>query len=283
MLNLMQSTAAAGKLSHPTAVTIAGFDPGSGAGISADLLTFSRFGIFATAAITALTVQSTRGVRRVQAVDPVLLRDTLAELEDDLPGSGCKIGMLGGAAQVHVVAEFLRTVRARRAITVVLDPVLVSSSGAVLLDQPGLEVLREDLLPLTDALTPNAPEAALLTGLSCRNVHEAEECGAALAQRYPRTVAVITGGHLEPPCDLVWQRGTPTWIPGERIDSLSTHGTGCVFSSALLASKLRGSDWAASAAAAKSFVTDAIRTATARGSGHGPTHLLGGNLGHRSS
>ncbi|WP_419806793.1 bifunctional hydroxymethylpyrimidine kinase/phosphomethylpyrimidine kinase [Terriglobus sp.] len=274
---------AKGHARQPTALTIAGFDPGTGAGITADLLTFARFGLFASSAITALTVQSTRGVRRVQPVDPALLRDMLEELEADLPADGVKIGMLGGAPQVRVVADFLTAVRRRRAIAVVLDPVLVSSSGAILLDASGLEMLQTDLLPLVDALTPNAPEAALLTGLPCGNAREAEQCARTLAERYPRLVPVVTGGHLETPRDLVWQQGSASWIPGERLSSRATHGTGCAFSSALLAAHLHGEDWPRAAATAKRFVAEAIRTAVPRGAGCGPMNLLGPAPASRSS
>ncbi|GAA3764549.1 bifunctional hydroxymethylpyrimidine kinase/phosphomethylpyrimidine kinase [Terriglobus aquaticus] len=258
-----------------TALSIAGFDPGSGAGITADLLTFAQFGVFATSAITALTVQSTRGVRRVEPVSADLLHDTLQELEADLPADGIKVGMLGSAPQVEVVARFLQQVRSKRPITVVLDPVLVSSSGAILLDPAGLGAMQRELLPFVDAVTPNAPEAAVLTGMPCASELDAERCAAELCGRYPKLVPVVTGGHLEPPSDLVLWEGSPTWIAGRRLQSRSTHGTGCVFSSALLAAFLHKGDWLAAARQAKAFVTAAMQNATPRGSGCGPLNLLG--------
>lgn len=257
-----------------TALTIAGYDPGSGAGVTADLLTFARFGLFATSAITALTVQSTRGVRRVEPVEPDLLRSTLEELEADLPADGVKIGMLGGAAQVQAVAAWLQQVRLRRQVTVVLDPVLVSSSGSVLLDAPGRAALQKELLPFVDAVTPNAQEASLLTGLPCATQDEAQRCAQQLATRYPNLIPIVTGGHLEPPSDLVWLEGRPAWIGGQRLQSRATHGTGCAFSSALLADYLSSGDWTGAAAVAKHFVTGAIRSATPRGGGHGPLNLI---------
>ena len=272
---MTQRNGEAQKAVQRTALTVAGFDPGSGAGITADLLTFARFGVFATSAITALTVQSTRGVRRVQTVDAALLRETLAELEADLPADGIKIGMLGGAPQVRAVAEFVREVRSRRSVAVVLDPVLVSSSGAVLLDASGREVLLQELLPLVDAVTPNAPEAALLAGISCGSHEAAERCAGELSRRYPRLVPVITGGHLEPPSDMVWVNGEAVWIAGQRVRSRATHGTGCAFSSALLAAFLVGEDWLEATRRAKRFVVEAIGTATPRGSGNGPMNLTG--------
>lgn len=262
------------KAQPPTAMTIAGYDPGAGAGIVADVLTFARFGVFATSAITALTVQSTRGVRRVQPVDAMLLRDTLEELEADLPADGIKIGMLAGEAQVRVVADFVRTARRSRAVTIVLDPVLVSSSGATLLDQPGLNLLQAELLPLVDVMTPNTDEASRLTGLPCHSASDAERCAERLAQLYPHAAIVLTGGHLEEPSDLLWHEGRERWYPGKRIMSDTTHGTGCVFSSALLASRLQGAAWAAAVECAKNFVAEAIRKAVPRGSGKGPMHLV---------
>ena len=219
-------------------------------------------------------MQSTRGVRRVQAVGAELLRETLDELEADLPAAGIKIGMLGGAPQVREVARFVQTVRSRRRVTVVVDPVLISSSGAVLLDAEGLAVLQQELLPAVDALTPNASEASLLSGLPFGDASEAEMCAATLAARYPQMAVVVTGGHLEPPSDMVWQQGSATWLRGERIQTRATHGTGCVFSSALLSARLLGEHWPAAAATAKAFVAEAMRNARPLGSGYGPMQLV---------
>lgn len=257
-----------------TALTIAGFDPGSGAGVTADLLTFASFGVFATSAITALTVQSTRGVRRVEPVDAGLLRETLAELEEDLPPTGIKLGMLGGVAQVRVVAEYLRKVRTSRALTVVLDPVIVSSSGHALLDLEGLALLQEEVLQLVDVVTPNLREAGVLAGMPCGNAIEAEACARSLQTRYPGLTPIITGGHFQRPQDLILHGSEATWIDGEHIASRSTHGTGCAFSSALLAGRLGGEEWVSAARIAKQFVRNAIRTAVPRGSGQGPLNLL---------
>lgn len=259
---------------RPSGLTIAGFDPGTGAGITADLLTFAAFSLFATSAITALTVQTTMGVQRVAPVDPLLLRDTLDALESDLPAGGVKIGMLGGAAQVRTVATFLQRVRRVRTLTVVLDPVLVSSSGAELLDEEGLAVLLSELLPKVDAVTPNTLEAARLTGLPCSTAGEAEACAQALESRFPGLVVVITGGHLDPPDDLLWAAGKAEWWPGKRIQTRSTHGTGCAFSTAMLAARLGGAEWTAAALTAKRFVQQAMASAVPRGQGRGPMNLI---------
>ena len=255
-------------------MTIAGFDPGSGAGITADLLTFASLGVFATSAITALTVQSTCGVRRVELVAADLLRETLAELESDMPPDGVKLGMLGGQAQVSVVVDYLRAARKAREITVVLDPVILSSSGTALLDEGGFAVLESELLPLVDVVTPNLREAALLARMPCSTPEEVEMCARALRARVPTLTPVITGGHLDRARDLVLVRDEAVWLDGDHIHSRSTHGTGCAFSSALLAARLRGEDWTHAALRAKEFVRGAIRAAVPRGNGTGPMHLL---------
>ncbi len=257
---------------RPTALTIAGYDPSSGAGITADLLTLAAHGIFATSAITASTVQSTMGVFAVHPVEPEVLRQTLDCLEEDLPPDGVKLGMLGGAAAVDIVAGYLRRVRARRSVQVVLDPVLLSSSGASLLRQGAASL--DMLLGLVDAVTPNLNEAAALTGLPCATAEEMERCAAALRQHYPTLAIVLTGGHLPQPSDLLLDEAGPRWFNGEPIATTSTHGTGCAFSSALLAARLRGLQWPDSVASAKQFVAQSLRDAVPHGRGRGPMALL---------
>jgi hydroxymethylpyrimidine/phosphomethylpyrimidine kinase len=257
-----------------TALTIAGFDPSSGAGITADLAVFAAHGIFGIAAIAALTVQSTIGVRRTEPVDAELLAQTLAELQADLPPGGIKIGMLGGAAQVRAVIEFLRPLRtAPQRPIVVLDPVLRSSSGNALLDGEGTGALVEDLLPLVDAVTPNIDELAVLTGIACVDETEIRRAAETLAQKHPGLAVIATGGHRPTPDDLLLADGVWTTLPGERIETRATHGTGCAYSSALLCERLAGHGWPAAAAAAKSYVAEAMRSATPRGSGRGPMNL----------
>ncbi len=257
-----------------TALTIAGFDPSSGAGITADLLVFAAHGIFATSAITALTVQSTVGVRSVHPAGAGLLADTLACLEADLPPAGVKIGMLAEAEQVAVVADYLAHVRKLRPVAVVLDPVLRSSSGAVLLSEPGQQVLQERLLPLADVVTPNLLEAEVLTGLSCTSAAEMERCALALRQQYSNLTIILTGGHLNPPNDLFASEEGMQWLEGTRVTTRATHGTGCAFSSALLAGRLLEQSWIGAARVAKQYVRGAMLTAATLGRGNGPLNLL---------
>ncbi len=261
-------------------LTIAGFDPSSGAGVTADLAVFAAHGFFGTAAITALTVQSTIGVRRVKAVDGELLRETLDCLRDDLPPDGIKIGMLGTSTAVGVVAEFLSGLRAKYPkLPVVLDPVLRSSTGSVLLEEQGVEALYRDVLPLVDWVTPNLSELEALTDLPIRSRTDMERGAKKICSNVLGLGIVVTGGHLEA-CgevsapDLVMApNGDCEWLTGEWITSRSTHGTGCAFSSAMASELTAGADAFEAARRAKLYVAGAIRHAIPLGKGKGPMNL----------
>lgn len=257
------------------ALTVAGFDPSSGAGVTADLQVFAAHGLFGTAAITALTVQSTRGVRAVQPVDPELLRATLDELQADLPPAGIKIGMLGSAAVVRVVADFLSAL-ARRPV-VVLDPVLRASSGAGLLDAEGVAELQGRLLPLVDWITPNWAELAVLSGMEVRCEADARGALEHLPHRFPELGMVATGGDLRgAPDDLLRPpEGRVERLDGRRVDTTSTHGTGCAFSSAFLCGLMETLTPVQAATRAKRYLEGALRDAPGLGTGRGPAGLLG--------
>lgn len=258
-----------------TVLTIAGFDPSSGAGVTADLMVFAAHGLFGTSCITGLTVQSTRGVRSTHPVPPEILRVTLEALGEDLPPAGIKIGMLCSAVAVAEVIGFLARLRDRgHAIPVVLDPVLRSSSGRELLEPSGADLLRSGLLPLVDWVTPNVDELAALTGLPVESRSDIST-SAHIIQKTHRINVLVTGGHRDPPDDLLLPAGgDPVWIPGERVVSTSTHGTGCAFSSALLSRLVLGDRPYDAALAAKQYVAEAIRSAEARGGGNGPLNHL---------
>ncbi len=259
-------------LAQKTALTIAGFDPSSGAGITADLQVFAAHGIFGISAITALTVQSTVGVRRVQPVDATILRETLDTLHADLPPHGIKIGMLGGVVQVAEVVRYLRLLEGNKPV-IVLDPVIRSSSGALLLEQKGLRMVQEELLPLVDVITPNVGELMLLAETSSEAEAAVQIATEMLAQATQASI-VVTGGDRERPDDLVWTGGAWTRLPGEHIATKATHGTGCAFSSAMLCGMLQGFSVVESARSAKAYVAQAMRTATPHGAGKGPINLL---------
>jgi hydroxymethylpyrimidine/phosphomethylpyrimidine kinase len=259
-----------------TALTIAGFDPSSGAGITADLMVFAAHGHFGTSAITSLTVQSTLGVLDSHPVAAEVLKATLDCLHQDLPPAGIKIGMLATTGIVHAVSDYLEQHRrdTPRPL-VVVDPVLRSSSGRELLSADGLAVLCERLLPLADWVTPNLAELSLLAGVPVDSRDELEPAARSLGQRYPALNVVATGGHLDRPDDLLLAAdGQAHWITGERVESRSTHGTGCAFSTALLSRLLDGDTPLGAATAAKAYVSEAIRRAAPIGHGHGPLHHL---------
>lgn len=260
-----------------TVLTIAGFDPSSGAGVTADLMVFAAHGLFGASAITSLTVQSTVGVRSSEPVSGRVLADTLDCLHSDLPPAGIKIGMLGTAEIVQAVADYLVRVNSLSSkIVVVLDPVLRSSSGTELLDAEGLRLLQEKLLPLIDWITPNTDELGILTEKTAQTRAGILSGARTLQNRYPNLNVLATGGHLEKPDDLLLLAGhtEPQWIEGERIESRSTHGTGCAFSSALLSRLVMGDGPRESAVKAKEYVAEAIRRAEPLGYGRGPLNHL---------
>ena len=266
-----------------TVLTIAGHDPSSGAGITADLQTFAAHGLFGTSAITALTVQSTLGVAEIQPVNANLLARTLSHLCADLLPAGIKIGMLGSASVVETVAAFLQQGTNRDSdisptsnpIPVVLDPILRASSGAALLDPTALETLHERLLPAVNWITPNWSELSALTDLPIRTLAEAETASHALAASHPHLQIVATGGDHAQPTDLLrLPTGEVHRFIGEHIATSSTHGTGCAFSSALLSRLVLGDTPVAAVHAAKRFVAEALRRAPGLGHGKGPLNLL---------
>ena len=259
-------------------LSIAGFDPSSGAGVTADIKTIAAHGCYGIACITAVTVQSTSGVRRVEAVDPSVIAETLEELSEDIPIAAVHIGMLGSAKVVRVVADFLiqRSGKAKLP-NVVLDPILKSSSGTALLDAPGTRLLIEKLIPLADVLTPNVVEAAALTGLKVTDLDEMRAAVAKLHQMGSAAV-VITGGHLDKAIDLLsftTKRGIEQEVfKAERLRSNSTHGTGCAFSTAMACHLALDRGLPEAALLAKTYVTAAIGAGHPLGRGTGPLHHL---------
>jgi hydroxymethylpyrimidine/phosphomethylpyrimidine kinase len=260
-----------------TILTIAGFDPSSGAGMTADLETIAAHGFFGTSAITALTVQSTLGVRATHPVDAAVLREMLECLAGDLPPAGIKIGMLASEANVGVVQEFLLRLREQGSrIPVVLDPVMRSSSGRELLSAAGVDRLKRDLLPLVDWVTPNIAELAMLAGCEVRSADQMERAGLLLQKACAGLAVAATGGHLAGGADdlVIGHSGRCEWQPGERIASRATHGTGCAYATALACGLAQGLDEFAAARAAKQFVAEAIQSAPGLGGGNGPMNLL---------
>ena len=253
---------------RPVVLSIAGFDPSSGAGVTADIKTIAAHGCYGITCITALTVQSSRGVQRVEGVEGHIITETLEELVSDVGIAAVKIGMLGSAEAARSVAAFLKR---HRPANVVLDPVLRSSSGVELLSRDGFRILKERILGMTYVVTPNIDEAAVLTGLAVSSVPEMEIAAQALRQMGIKNV-IITGGHLDPPTDLIVTESNKQSVAltGAKIVSLSTHGTGCAFSTALACRLALGHNLVESAKAAKHHVETLLKNAVPLGKGIGP-------------
>lgn len=256
------------KKQRSVVLSIAGYDPSSGAGITADIKTIAAHGCYGITCITALTVQSTQGVRRVVPVNGKVIADTLNELAGDFEIAAVKIGMLGSADAAKAVAAFLKRHCFK---TIVLDPVLVSSSGARLLSRDGARVLKEKLLKLAQVITPNIDEAAALCGLHVRDAADMPAAAGRLHKLGARNV-IITGGHLDPPTDfLSMDSGERIKIfTGKKISARSTHGTGCAFSAALACNLALGSDLVRATLEARNYVAAALKSASALGKGIGP-------------
>jgi hydroxymethylpyrimidine/phosphomethylpyrimidine kinase len=262
----------------PVVLTIAGFDPSSGAGVTADIKTIAAHGCYGIACITALTVQTTSGVRRVDPVDPALVTETLEELAADVEIAAVRLGMMGSGKVVKAVADFLaKRVGKARLPNVILDPILRSSSGAELLDGPGAKLLVERLIPLADVVTPNVDEAAAITGLKVTNLDEMKAAAARLHEMGAKSV-VVTGGHLEKAIDLlsfITKRGVEHEVfKAERQRSNSTHGTGCAFATAMACHLALDRGLAEAALLAKTYVTAAISYGHPLGRGASPVHHL---------
>jgi hydroxymethylpyrimidine/phosphomethylpyrimidine kinase len=252
----------------PIALTIAGSDPGGGAGIQADLKTFHQFGVFGTSAITALTAQNTLGVTGVHVVPAEFVRAQLEALAADLPPQAIKTGMLATKALVEEVAGWVARDRSR---AYVLDPVMVATSGHRLLDADAEDAVRRLLVPLAAIVTPNLDEAELLVGHPVRDVAAMERAGAALLALGAKG-ALIKGGHLDGDVvvDLLVIPGATVRYERPRIDTTSTHGTGCTLSAAITAGLAHGRPLDQAAAEALDFVARAIAAAPGLGAGHGP-------------
>ena len=248
---------------RPCALSIAGSDSSGGAGVQADVTTFAALGVFATSAVTAITVQNSLGVHAVRAVDPRLVRAQIEAVLGDFGADAVKTGMLCTQGVVAAVAAALEESRSGN---LVVDPVIRSTSGAQLLDRGGVRALRDALLPLARVVTPNLAEAAVLANMEVHDLASAEEAGRRILRLGPRSV-VVTGGHLvADPVDLLVDRAGVRRFRGRRIGS-GAHGTGCAFSAALAAHLARGIDVGEAVRAAKRFVEGCLRAAAQLGRG----------------
>lgn len=251
------------------ALTIAGSDSGGGAGIQADLKTFHRFGVFGTSAITAITAQNTRGVARWEAVSAEMVRAQIDAVAEDLPPGAVKSGMLANASLASIVASAIRD---HGFSNYVLDPVMVATSGDLLLETDAVRAIREELLPQASLVTPNLYEAAILVGEAIEDEDGMARAAEKMVVEMGAGAVLVKGGHLESGdrvVDILYDGAVRTFR-GQRLESDNTHGTGCTLSAAITAQLAKGESLHASVRISIDFVHNAIATAPGLGSGHGP-------------
>ncbi|MBW2434557.1 MAG: bifunctional hydroxymethylpyrimidine kinase/phosphomethylpyrimidine kinase [Deltaproteobacteria bacterium] len=255
-------------------LTIAGSDSGGGAGIQADLKTFSAVGCYGMSVITALTAQNTRGVIGIHPVPPAFAVEQIDAVLSDIGADAIKIGMLYSAELIEAVAAALKRHGARN---LVLDPVMVAQSGDKLLQDDAVEAIKDYLMPLSEVVTPNLPEAVALAAQTLQNRQDVESAARALAAHGSRSI-LIKGGHGDDhqSSDLLYLAGEdrPVWLAAKRIQTRNNHGTGCTLSSAIAAYLAKGNDIEAAVQKAKDYMNRAIAAGAAYriGHGHGPVH-----------
>ena len=250
-----------------TALSIAGSDSSGGAGIQADLKTMTLNGVYAMSAVTALTAQNTTGVRAIQESTPEFLKQQLDAVFEDIFPDAVKIGMVSSGALIRVIGDRLRYYKAKN---IVVDPVMVATSGSSLIKTEAVEVLMEELLPLAVLLTPNIPEAQLLSGLPIENGEDMAAAAEKIGSTYGCAV-LLKGGHsINDANDLLYADGEARWFMGRRIDNPNTHGTGCTLSSAIAANLAKGFSLEESVGRAKEYLSGALAAMLDLGKGSGP-------------
>ena len=250
-----------------TALTIAGSDCSGGAGIQADLKTMTMNGVYAMSAITALTAQNTTGVRAIQESTPDFLKQQIDAVFEDIYPDAVKIGMVSSVELIRVIAERLRYYDAKN---VVVDPVMVATSGSALLKNNAVQILIEELLPISTLVTPNIPEAQVISGLTIESKEDMIAAAKRIGDSYHCNV-LLKGGHsINDANDLLYADGEIVWFEGQRIDNPNTHGTGCTLSSAIAANLAKGFTLSESARRAKDYISDALSAMLDLGIGSGP-------------
>ena len=250
-----------------TALTLAGSDSSGGAGIQADIKTMTANGVYATSAITALTAQNTTGVYGILESTPEFLANQLDCVFTDIFPDAVKTGMVSSTALIAVIADKLRQYKARN---IVVDPVMVATSGARLISEEAVDALKEKLLPLATLLTPNIPEAEVLSGMTISDPAGMERAARAISEQYGCAVLCKGGHQISDADDLLWRNGAGVWFRGRRIQNSNTHGTGCTLSSAIAANLAKGYDLDRSVQRAKDYISGALAAMLDLGKGSGP-------------
>ena len=254
-----------------TALTIAGSDSSGGAGIQADLKTMTANGVYAMSAITALTAQNTTGVTDILESTPRFLSEQLDAIFTDIFPDAVKIGMVSSAELIAVIAAQLKEYKAEN---IVVDPVMVATSGAKLLRSDAVEALCRELLPLAAVLTPNIPEAEILSGMAITDAAGMEAAARLISEKYGCAVLCKGGHKVNDADDLLWREGAGKWFHGKRIDNPNTHGTGCTLSSAIASNLAKGYDLDASVERAKAYISGALAAMLDLGHGSGPMNHM---------
>lgn len=250
-----------------TALTIAGTDPSGGAGVQADIKTMTANGVYAMSAITALVAQNTTGVQGIFEVTPDFLALQLDSVFTDIRPDAVKTGMVSSIGLIEVIAQKLQEYRAEN---LVVDPVMVTTSGSKLISDDAIDALKERLLPLATVLTPNIPEAEVLSGMAIRTPDDMVAAAKAISEQYHCAVLCKGGHQLNDANDLLWRNGTAKWFNGKRIDNPNTHGTGCTLSSAIASNLAKGYDLDTSVQKAKNYISGALGAMLDLGHGRGP-------------
>lgn len=250
-----------------TALTIAGSDSSGGAGIQADIKTMTANGVFAMSAITALTAQNTTGVAGIMEVSPEFLKEQIDCIFTDIRPDAVKIGMVSSAELITAIAEKLTEYHAEN---IVVDPVMVATSGAKLISDDAIDTLKERLLPMADVLTPNIPEAEVLSDMEVRTEEDMIKAAEKISENYHCAVLLKGGHQLNDANDLLYRNGSYRWFYGKRIDNPNTHGTGCTLSSAIASNLAKGFDMDTSVERAKAYISGALGAMLDLGKGSGP-------------
>ena len=254
-----------------TALTIAGTDPSGGAGIQADIKTMTANGVFATCAVTALVAQNTTGVKDIVECTPEFLAEELDCVFTDIFPDAVKTGMVSSIPLIQVIAAKLKEYGAKN---LVVDPVMVATSGDRLISEDAVAALKEQLLPLATVLTPNIPEAEILSGMTIRNAADMELAARTISERYGCAVLCKGGHQINDADDLLWRDGAGKWFRGRRINNPNTHGTGCTLSSAIASNLAKGYDLDASVERAKAYISGALAAMLDLGKGSGPMNHM---------
>ncbi len=250
-----------------TALSIAGTDPSGGAGIQADLKTMTMNGVYAMSAITALVAQNTTGVRQIVEMSPAFLGQQIDVVFEDIPPDAVKIGMVASCALIETIAERLRFYQAKN---IVVDPVMVATSGDRLISEEAVDTLKNRLLPLASVATPNIPEAEILSGMTIHGKDDIEAAAKHIGDTYGCAVLLKGGHNINDANDFLYTDGKGRWFYGTRIDNPNTHGTGCTLSSAIAANLAKGFDLYTAIQRSKDYLAGALGAMLDLGKGRGP-------------